>query len=190
MLIAPPSRLLMPIARTVGHAAGTVAPLSMTESEKVRLNLGAGPDRRTGWINVDVDASHSPDVVWDLNKRPYPFEDGSIDHIYAAQLLEHLQLHCVDFFQETYRILESDGTLEMVLPNMFSLKNRMLYLVGRCEESAEWNPYHVKLVHPLYLLRLARHVGFDAQLAHGRVPRFPRRYLFADYIWIKARKRR
>ena len=164
--------------------------MSATAGEELRINLGAGPDRRPGWTNVDLDEAHQPDVVWDLNRLPYPFEDTSATHIYGAQLLEHLTLHCIDFFQETYRILKVDGTLEIVLPNMFSLRNRGLYLLGRIEESPEWNPYHMKLVHPRYLLHLARHVGFDARLALNRLPWLPLRYLGSGSLWILARKRR
>jgi predicted SAM-dependent methyltransferase len=165
-------------------------PTTTASASGLKINLGAGPDRRTGWTNVDIDPAQQPDVVWDLNERPYPFEDGSAVHIYGAQLLEHLTLHSIEFFQETHRILESDGTLELVLPNMFSLRNRALYLFGRIETSPEWNPYHMKLVHPIYLLQLARHVGFDARLAYNRLPWLPRRYLGSGSLWIVARKRR
>jgi predicted SAM-dependent methyltransferase len=158
--------------------------------EKLKINLGAGPDRRPGWVNVDLDQDQHPDVIWNLNERPYPFDDASAVHIYGAQLLEHLTLHSLEFFQETYRILDSDGTLEIVLPNMFSLRNRALYVTGRIESSPEWNPYHIKLVHPRYLLRLARHVGFDAHLAYNRLPKLPLRYLLSGSLWIVARKRR
>lgn len=162
----------------------------LPSDEKLRINLGAGPDRRNGWINVDLDETQHPDVLWNLNELPYPFDDSSAVHIYGAQLLEHLTLHSLAFFQETYRILDSDGTLEIVLPNMFSLRNRALYVAGRIESSPEWNPYHMKLVHPRYLLRLARHVGFEAQLAYNRAPRLPLRYLLSGSLWIIARKRR
>jgi predicted SAM-dependent methyltransferase len=165
-------------------------PVMARSTAALRINLGAGPDRRAGWTNVDIDPAHEPDVVWDLNTRPYPFEDGSACNIYGAQLLEHLTLHCIEFFQEAHRILDSDGTLELVLPNMFSLANRARYVVGRIETSPEWNPYHMKLVHPRYLLALARHVGFDARLAYNRLPWLPWRYLGSGSLWIVARKRR
>lgn len=163
---------------------------AVAAGERAKINLGSGPDVRPGWIGVDIDPRQNPDVTWDLNVRPYPFEDGSADHIYAAQVLEHLSLHCIEFLQETYRVLASDGTLELVLPNMFSLQNRLRYLVGRCEASPEWNPYHVKLIHPRYLVRLARHVGFDPRLRYGRAPALPRRDLLSGSIWLVARKRR
>jgi predicted SAM-dependent methyltransferase len=158
--------------------------------EKLKINLGCGPDVRPGWVNVDADPSHRPDVVWDLNQRPYPFDDGSADHVYAAQLLEHLTLHCIEFFQESYRVLAADGTLEVVMPNMFSLRNRLRYLVGRYDSSPEWNPYHTKLVHPRYLVHLARHIGLDARLNYGRAAWLPGRHLLSGYIWLVARKRR
>jgi len=158
--------------------------------EGKKINLGCGPDRRPGWINVDVDQGHRPDVVWDLNELPYPFEDSSADRIYAAQLVEHLALHTIDFFRESYRILRADGVLEVVMPNMFSLANRLRYLAGRYEGSPEWNPYHTKLVHPRYLAGLARHIGFDPHFRYERLPWLPRRELLSGSVWLVARKRR
>jgi predicted SAM-dependent methyltransferase len=156
----------------------------------MRLNLGCGPVRKDGFVNIDINPQVNPDLVLDLNRLPYPFEPDSVDYIYGAQLVEHLHVHCIDFFQECYRILKADGTLEMHLPNMFSLKARLLYLCGRIEGSPCWNPYHFKLVHPRYLLKLLRHLGFEARLHHRGCPTFPFDYLFSDSLWIKARKRR
>jgi predicted SAM-dependent methyltransferase len=167
-----------------------VGVIEVPAADSLKINLGTGPDHRAGWVNLDIDEAHGPDVVWDLNRRPYPFEDGSAHHIYAGQVLEHLSIHTVEFLQETYRVLDSDGILEIVLPNMFSARNRLRYLAGRIEGSPEWNPHHLKLVHPRYLLHLARHVGFDAELRFNRLPHLPLRYLLSGSLWVVARKRR
>jgi predicted SAM-dependent methyltransferase len=126
----------------------------------------------------------------DLNAVPYPIKDGVSESIYTAQLYEHLSLNSMLFFNECYRILKPDGVLEIHTPNMFSIKNRCYYLFGRIDSSPDWNPYHVKLAHPLFLLRLLRQIGFDAKLAYKRYPAVPLHYLFSNSICIRARKRR
>lgn len=160
-----------------------------TARGKVLVNLGAGRDRRPGFITVDVDPTANPEIVWDLNKTPYPFEDSSVDHVLSTQVYEHLSIHSLDFFKEMHRILRPNGYLEIVFPNMYSLRNRIRYLFGRIDESPEWSPHHVKLVPPHYTLQLLRHIGFDARFQFMRMPWLPLRYLLSGSTWILARKR-
>ena len=84
----------------------------------MKLNLGCGTKKFIGkeWINVDAYRSCDPDIVWDLNKTPYPWESGSIDHIYMSHILEHV----ADWwpcFTECARILRPGGTLEVRVPD-------------------------------------------------------------------------
>jgi predicted SAM-dependent methyltransferase len=161
-----------------------------TGNDTLKVNLGCGNKKIEGFLNIDVNPDFRPDMVLDLNILPYPFASNSVDHILAAQILEHLQIHCIDFLKEVYRILKPDGVIELYMPNMFSLPNRVRYLFGNIQQSPEWNPYHVKLVHPRYLLMLMRHIGFAPKVLHRNIPSFPLDYLFVGGISIAARKRR
>jgi hypothetical protein len=38
------------------------------------LNLGSG-NFKVGDVNVDIDKRYNPDIVWNLNKSPYPFRE-------------------------------------------------------------------------------------------------------------------
>jgi len=151
------------------------------ERKETRIDLGAGHNKTEGFLSVDSDPTSKPDVLCDLNKVPYPFKDSSIDYIRSSQTLEHLTLHSMDFFKECYRILKPNGKLEFWLPNMFNWKYRILFLFGRGMESLEWNPYHIKVVSPEYLMNLLRHIGFS--------PKIDNLYQIRGSIHIIARKR-
>jgi len=69
-------------------------------SDYRELLIGAGSSRvkkvipfgRTGWSNLttlDLYPHHRPDVVWDLEKLPLPFEENQFDEIHAYEVLEH-----------------------------------------------------------------------------------------------------
>jgi len=55
----------------------------------MRLNLGCGNEKLHGWIGVDC-GNCSPDVKWDLEQFPYPFEDNSIETIRMNHVIEHI----------------------------------------------------------------------------------------------------
>ena len=61
----------------------------MVETYKpIYLNLGCGSNKLPNYVNVDLYGD--PDVVWDLNKFPYPWADNSVDGIEMWHTLEHI----------------------------------------------------------------------------------------------------
>ncbi len=75
---------------------------------------------------VDIDPNCAPDVQWDLNLFPWPFDDNSFDEIWAIEVLEHLGtqgdfkafLKC---FEEIWRILKPKGRLYASCPSWQSI---------------------------------------------------------------------
>ncbi len=78
----------------------------------VCLNLGCGFVHKPGFINVDLFDCCRPDVRWDLNKFPYPWDDNSVDNIEMWHVLEHLEDWWTVFLECT-RILKMGGTLDI-----------------------------------------------------------------------------
>jgi len=75
---------------------------------------------------LDIEPSHKPDVVWDLNKLPWPFEDNSFDEVHAYEVLEHLgqQGDAASFFAhfwEIYRLLRPLGYCAGSVPQWDSM---------------------------------------------------------------------
>ena len=77
---------------------------------RMNLNLGCGADYRSDCVNVDIRANCGADVVWNLEKTPWPWDDESVDSIHAYDIIEHVE----DFFKftdEAWRVLRKDGKM-------------------------------------------------------------------------------
>jgi ubiquinone/menaquinone biosynthesis C-methylase UbiE len=88
---------------------------SNLDASALRLNLGSGPWKKDGWVNVDVITHPDVDVVHDLNDIPWPFADESVERIYACNILEHLA-DVVQVMEEIWRVLKPSGIAEIIVP--------------------------------------------------------------------------
>ena len=82
---------------------------------KQKLNLACGKKYLKDYVNLDIDAKYKPDVVWNLDKFPYPFEDNSFNEILASHILEHVDKPDKTM-KELYRILKPNGKLIILFP--------------------------------------------------------------------------
>lgn len=80
------------------------------------LNLGCGPYKIDGAINLDSNAGWKPDVVRDV-ARGLPFDDKSVDLVTTSHFLEHLDTTTLMFLiPEIYRVLKTGGDWKIVVP--------------------------------------------------------------------------
>ncbi len=84
------------------------------------------------------------DIVHDLNKFPYPFEEGSFDIIYSSHCIEHIENKNRAFW-EIHRILKKDGIAIIRVPHMSSsnawnFDHLHMWRIGsmNCFVNAEW----------------------------------------------------
>jgi len=85
-----------------------------------KLNLGSGFLKLDGYINVDNFELCEPDMLVDLNKLPWPFEDDEFQHVVAKDILEHLgdeKITLLDVIKEMYRISENGAVWEVQFPH-------------------------------------------------------------------------
>lgn len=82
----------------------------------VRLNLGCGRFPKPGYVNVDWKTMPGVDVVHDLSRLPFPFQDESFEQIDADHVLEHLP-DVFGVMAEIHRILRPGGHLELAVPH-------------------------------------------------------------------------
>ena len=83
-------------------------------SNPVRRMSIAGSETWTELVTLDMNPAHKPDVVHDLNVRPWPFPDDAFDELHAYDVMEHLsrQGDYRAFFaewSEVWRILKPGG---------------------------------------------------------------------------------
>ncbi len=83
------------------------------------LDVGAGPWKYPGSISIDSNPIISPDVLWDLNKYPWPFEDNEFDMIYSSHCLEHLE-DPKKALEEIWRIAKPNAKLILIVPHFSS----------------------------------------------------------------------
>lgn len=104
----------------------------------VKLNLGSGCQKIPGFINVDSCKEYRPDILWNLEKTPWPFKTSSVSHVLMSHSLEYLGITPLSFFKiwsELYRVCAPDATIEIVVyhPN---------------HEAFISNPMHVRSITP------------------------------------------
>lgn len=83
----------------------------------MKLNLGSGARPLEGYLNIDKNpGAVRVDRVWDLDRYPWPFQDGSADEVVMDQCLEHLEDHN-RAMKEVCRVLKKGGTARISVPH-------------------------------------------------------------------------
>ena len=112
--------------------------LPNSDIKELKLNLGCGIKKLDGFVNVDSDDTISPDIVVDLETFPWPWQDNTVNHIVAKDILEHLGNTSKDFIrviQEMYRISTNNAMWEVQIPH------------HRADIALD-DPTHVRLITP------------------------------------------
>jgi hypothetical protein len=89
----------------------------------LKISLGAGTEPEEGFTNVDIVQLEGIDVVHNLMRYPWPFEDSCAEYIKAKDIIEHMATHLPDgrssliaFIEECHRILQPGGKLWIQTP--------------------------------------------------------------------------
>jgi predicted SAM-dependent methyltransferase len=94
------------------------------DAVKINLNLGCHIWKLDGFVNIDIDPNVDPDLVADV--RSLPFENESIDFIYAGHILEHCSYDS-DILVEWKRVLKNGGEIIVTVPDT----RKALYLFDK-----------------------------------------------------------
>lgn len=116
-----------------------------------KLNLGCGKDILKDHVNIDFVKSPGVDIVFDLNKKRWPFKDNEFDEIFCSHILEHIDT-ILDSLNEIYRISKPGAIIKIKAPYYCSSlalgdlthKNRFCYRTFEAwsiDKKGEWTDY-------------------------------------------------
>ena len=83
----------------------------------LKIQLGCDKFFAEGWVNVDH-RDLGQEIVWDLNKTPWPFENESAERIIAHNVFEHLD-KITKVMEEVHRVLKPGGKINICVPHGF-----------------------------------------------------------------------
>jgi predicted SAM-dependent methyltransferase len=96
-----------------------------------RINLGCGFDRRPGYLNIDFQQFHEPDLVADVRNLAM-LPSAGYDEIVAQDVLEHLpRADALRTLKEWARLLRPGGVLLLRLPDLVGLLGLFVGRPGR-----------------------------------------------------------
>lgn len=112
-----------PVATQMLHAepASDAEPSAQARDAAPRLNVGCGFDYREGYVNVDLNEEHKPDLVADATWLQ-PIADGSCAEVIAQDVLEHMpRAKGTTALYEWNRVLMPGGRLVLRIPSLTHL---------------------------------------------------------------------
>lgn len=83
------------------------------------LDVGCGQLKFPGAVGIDRLANTDADVVHDLDRIPYPFEDDTFDAVIARHVMEHLEAP-LDVLGELHRVTRAGGVVTIITPHFSS----------------------------------------------------------------------
>jgi SAM-dependent methyltransferase len=166
------------------QAAGTPLRLPTT------LNLGCGRKRSPGALNVDARIEAEPDLVFDLDQRPYPLPRRYFTLVHAFDVIEHLR-DVRAFMEEVHELLAPGGVIEITTPH-YSCANSFTDPTHRqhlgCFSFDYFTPGHPMIFYPQARFELIeRQLVFFNSPLDRLVAHFANRHLAAyerRFAWL------
>ncbi|MBK8349860.1 MAG: methyltransferase domain-containing protein [Saprospiraceae bacterium] len=82
----------------------------------MKVELGCGTNKKNGFIGVDSLNLPGVDIVHNIEEGLGIFEDDSVDEIYSAHFLEHIE-NFEFLITEIHRVLKSTGKKVIIVPH-------------------------------------------------------------------------
>ena len=139
----------------------------------ILVNIGCGTVFHPGWINLDS-APAGPGVRACDARRGLPFADASVDVVYHAHMLEHLEADDArKFLAECHRVLRPGGIMRVVVPDLEGIAQTYLRELASVRSGGEPTLYEwarLELIDQAARSRSGgKMAGFLAQLTPGQV---------------------
>lgn len=86
-----------------------------------RVDLACGQNKTPNFFGVDIVKTKEVDLVWDLEKYPWPFPDNCVDEAVCNHYIEHTK-DIMKFMNEVYRILVPGAKITIRAPYYNSMR--------------------------------------------------------------------
>ena len=96
----------------------------IAERRGIKLDLACGPTKQgVDWVGLDRIAWPGVDIVWDLEKYPWPIPDECVLVCIASHIVEHISRENNGFFRfmdELWRVMRPEAQVAIAMPYGFS----------------------------------------------------------------------
>ncbi len=84
------------------------------------LDIGCGTRKQEpGAIGIDRSPSSAADIVWDLDRYPWPLDDGRFARVYMSHIIEHFD-DVMRAMSEVHRVCADGADVFVVTPHFSS----------------------------------------------------------------------
>ena len=92
-------------------------------TKRLALDLGCGPNKREGFIGVDImQFDGKVDIVHDLRKK-WPWKNNSVDEVHCSHTIEHFtNIERIHVFNELYRVMKLEAKSLIIVPHWSSIR--------------------------------------------------------------------
>lgn len=92
----------------------------LEQNTGIRLDIGCGGNKQSGWVGIDIREMPGVDFVHDLEVFPWPLEDESVLVATCSHVVEHINPHkfgFVKFMDELWRVMKPGGEVAISCPH-------------------------------------------------------------------------
>jgi len=86
----------------------------------MKLNLGCGNKKKTGFKGVDKVKLPAVDFVCDIEREKIPVKDNSVSEVYSRYFFEHVD-DLISLMEEVWRVSEDGAKLTVIVPYFKSI---------------------------------------------------------------------
>ncbi len=86
----------------------------------MKLNIGCGFNKKSGYINIDKFAECQPDLKMDVEVIPWMFKDNAVEEVVFYHSLEHMGADATLFLgiiKELYRVCKPGAIIQINVPH-------------------------------------------------------------------------
>lgn len=101
------------------------------ERSGIRLDIGCGNNKQPGFVGLDIQPLPGVDIVWDINRHPWPIPDECVATAICSHLIEHIPPVAIradgstwfpflEFMNEVWRVTKVGGQFAISCPHATS----------------------------------------------------------------------